>query len=134
MTDQMQTMLLLEDTRQTGSTEEMGREDFLEEVTFEPSHLRSEHPFSRRWKHVWFKAVFENRLLSDRLCYPPGGPRFSHLLQRSRLPNQPYTPAPLPMHSLTSSSIFVLPSLQEASRLHYLCPRTSALWLGRELL
>lgn len=128
----MQNMLLLEDTRQTGGTEEMGREDFLQEVMFEPSHVRRVHLFSREMEALLAQSSVW-KLSADYLHHPPGGPRFCPLSQQSRLSNQPQTPTPLPVHPPMSSSAFVLPSAQGASRLHQPYPRASALWTEREL-
>ena len=58
-----------EDTQHPRSSEEAGREDFLEEVMFEPSCVISVH-FPRRWRHIWFKAAFGNGQLSEDLSYP----------------------------------------------------------------
>lgn len=58
----------IEGTQQPWSTEEMRREDFLEEVMFELSHVMRVHS-SRRWRQMWLKAVFENWQLPDNLFY-----------------------------------------------------------------
>lgn len=58
----------IEDTQHPGSTEEVRREDFLEEATFELSCVMTVH-FPRRWRHIWFKAVFRNGQLSNNLSY-----------------------------------------------------------------
>lgn len=53
-------------TQHPGSPEEAGKEDFLEEVTFELSCVMTVH-FPRRWRHIWFKAVCGNGQLSNNL-------------------------------------------------------------------
>lgn len=68
----------IEGTQHPGNTEEMGREDFLEEVTFELSHVMRVR-FSRRWRQIWLKAIFATWQLSDNLFYPLPCPFFPHL-------------------------------------------------------